>query len=41
VAAVTAWYAWQRYGSARAGLFGLGLLLAVALFHARFGFLSA
>lgn len=41
VAAVTAWYAWQRYGLARAGLFGLGLLLGVALFHARFGFVSA
>jgi hypothetical protein len=40
-AAVTAWYAWQRYGLARAGLFGLGLLLGVALFHARFGFVSA
>jgi uncharacterized membrane protein YedE/YeeE len=36
-----AWYAWQRYGVARAGLFGLGLLLGAALFHARFGFVSA
>jgi uncharacterized membrane protein YedE/YeeE len=40
-AAATASYAWQRYGVARAGLFGLGLLLGVALFHARFGFVSA
>jgi uncharacterized membrane protein YedE/YeeE len=40
-AAVIASYAWQRYGVARAGLFGLGLLLGVALFHARFGFVSA
>jgi uncharacterized protein len=38
---VLAWYAYQRYGIARAGLFGLGLLLGVALFHARFGFVSA
>jgi uncharacterized membrane protein YedE/YeeE len=40
-AGALAWYAWQRYGLARAGLFGLGLLLGVALFHARFGFVSA
>jgi uncharacterized membrane protein YedE/YeeE len=38
---VLAWYAYQRYGIARAGLFGLGLLLGAALFHARFGFVSA
>ncbi len=30
-----------RFGGARAALFGLGLLLGVALFHARFGFVSA
>jgi len=40
-AAGVAWYAHQRYGVARAGLFGLGLLLGAALFHARFGFVSA
>ena len=40
-AAVIGWYAYQRYGVARAGLLGLGLLLGVALFHARFGFVSA
>ncbi len=40
-AGALAWYAWQRYGLARAGLFGLGLLLGAALFHARFGFVSA
>jgi uncharacterized protein len=40
-AALVAWYAFQRHGIARAGLFGLGLLLGVALFHARFGFVSA
>jgi len=40
-AAAIASYAYQRYGVARAGLFGLGLLLGVALFHARFGFVSA
>jgi uncharacterized protein len=40
-AALVAWYAYQRYGVARAGLFGLGLLLGVALYHARFGFVSA
>ena len=40
-AAAIGWYAYQRYGIARAGLFGLGLLLGAALFHARFGFVSA
>jgi len=40
-AAVLGWYTFQRYGVARAGLLGLGLLLGVALFHARFGFVSA
>ena len=40
-ASVLAWYSAQRYGVARAGLFGVGLLLGVALFHARFGFVSA
>ena len=39
--AALALYAYQRYGAARAGLLGLGLLLGVALFHARFGFVSA
>ncbi len=40
-AALVALSAFQRFGAARAGLFGLGLLLGVALFHARFGFVSA
>ncbi len=40
-AALLGSYAFQRYGVARAGLLGLGLLLGVALFHARFGFVSA
>ena len=40
-AALVGSYALQRYGVARAGLFGLGLLLGVALYHARFGFVSA
>lgn len=40
-AAAVAFSAFQRFGPARAGLFGLGLLLGVALFHARFGFVSA
>ncbi len=41
VAGLLASYTLQRYGVARAGLFGLGLLLGVALYHARFGFVSA
>jgi uncharacterized protein len=41
LAALIAWYAYERHGAARAGLFGLGLLLGVALYHARFGFVSA
>jgi len=40
-ATVIASYAYQRYGVARAGLFGLGLSIGIALFHARFGFVSA
>jgi uncharacterized protein len=41
LAAALGWYALQQYGPARAGLLGLGLLLGVSLFHARFGFVSA
>ncbi len=41
MAGALASYTYQRYGIARAGLLGLGLLLGVALFHARFGFVSA
>ena len=41
LAAALGWYALQQYGVARAGLLGLGLLLGLSLFHARFGFVYA